>query len=208
MSVVLSFDSMSLIVYRVLFFCLVPLGIFILVKAILMLRGIFSGKVMAEIPLTAKDAKFEISKPGVYAVWLKGSMFKRTPVDKFALELLKEPSGQHVDLPRSLFSPYVNGFDSGRMEMNRFSAEVGVYRLKLVEGSQLSGIESLFTRLFPTGKVDYSKFFLQVRESKPIYYIIAGIPLIMLSIACIFGGLVSGFLAPSILTELGIHYIN
>ena len=197
---------MSLIIYRVLFFCLVPLGIFILVKAIIMLRGVFSGKILAEIPLTVKEAKFEIIEPGVYAVWLKGSMFKRTPVDKFVLELFKEPMGQQVDLPGSLFSPYVNGFDSGRMEMNRFSAEVGSYCLKQVAGSQITGLEAFFTRLFPSGKVDYSKFFLQVRKSKPVYYIIAGIPLIMLSIACIFGGIISGIIAPVILTNLGISF--
>jgi hypothetical protein len=71
---------MSLILYRVLFFCMVPFGIFILVKTIRMLKGVFSGEVIAEIPFTQKEVKFEIVKPGIYAIWQKGQLFRKTPV--------------------------------------------------------------------------------------------------------------------------------
>jgi hypothetical protein len=191
---------MSLILYRIAFFCLVPIGIFILVKTIHMLKGVFSGEVIAEIPFTRNEVAFEITKPGVYAVWQKGQLFQRTPVDKFVIE----PSGEPVAIPRSLFNPYMNGMDTGRMEMNRFSADIGRYRLKLVEGSGISVFEGLFYRLFPAKPVDYSQYFIQVRESRPIYYMFASIPLFALSGFCIIGGFVAGFMASNILTNMGI----
>jgi hypothetical protein len=197
---------MSLTIFRILFFCLVPLGIFILVKTIRMLKGIFFGKILAEIPFTQKEVKFEVTTPGVYAVWQKGQLFRRTLVDKYILELVKDPSGEQVSLPRSFFNPHVNGFDSGRMEMNRFSAQAGYYRLILKEKSGASIFEGLFYRLFPARPVDYTQYFIEVRESRPVYYMIAAIPLFALTGFCIIGGFVAGFMAPSILTDMGIAF--
>ncbi|EHQ25037.1 hypothetical protein [Mucilaginibacter paludis] len=196
---------MSLILFRVLFFCLVPVGIFILVKTIRMLKGIFAGEVIAEIPFTQQEVLFEITRPGVYAIWQKGQLFRKTPVDKFQLKLNKIASGEAISLPQSFFRPYINGFDTGRMEMNRFSAESGQYRLTVVEGTSVSVFEKLAFNLFPAKPVDYSQYFIQVRESRPIYYMIAAIPLFTLAGFCMIGGMVAGFIAPDILAGLGIQ---
>lgn len=80
---------MSLIVFRILFFFLVPFGIFILVKTIRMIKGVFTGEVITEIPFTQKEVEFEISRPGVYAIWQKGQLFRKTPVDKFRPILIR-----------------------------------------------------------------------------------------------------------------------
>ncbi|SDE87822.1 hypothetical protein SAMN05216464_110157 [Mucilaginibacter pineti] len=189
---------MNLMLLRVLFFCLVPIGIFILVKTIRMLKGVFSGEVITEIPFTQKDVVFDIIRPGVYAIWQKGQLFRRTPVDKFKLQINKVPSGENVSLPRSFFSPHLNGMSTARMEMNRFSAQSGTYRLTIVEGSSVSVFEKIALSLFPAKPVDYSQYFIQVRESRPVYYMIAAIPLFVLSAFCMIGGLVAGFLAPQI----------
>ncbi len=185
---------MSLILYRVLFFCLIPAGIYILVKTIRMLKCVFNGEVIAEIPFTQKEITFNIIRPGIYAIWQKGQLFRRTPVDKFQLKLTKLPSFEKVSLPKSFFSPYLNGMDTGRMEMNRFSAESGSYRLTVVEGSSVSIFEKIALSLFPAKPVDYSQYFIQVRESRPVYYIFAAIPLFTLSAFMIIGGLVAGFM--------------
>jgi hypothetical protein len=182
---------MSLTLFRILFFCLVPVGIFILVKTIRMLKGIFNGKVLAEVPFTQKEVIFEVTTPGIYAVWQKGQLFRRTLVDKYVLELMKEPSGEQVALARSFFNPHVNGFDGARMEMNRFSAQAGHYRLILKEKSGASIFEGLFYRLFP---------------ARPIDYMIAAIPLFTLSGLFIIGGFVAGFMAPHMLTDMGISF--
>lgn len=197
---------MSLILFRILFFCLVPIGIFILVKTIRMLKGVFNGEVIAEFPFTQKEIVFDISRPGIYAIWQKGKLFRRTPVDKFRMELNEVPSGEKVVLPRSFFSPYFNGMDTARMEMNRFLAKEGHYRLTLVEGTNISLFEKIVTSLIPAKPVDYSQYFIQVRESRPVYYIIAAIPLFALSAFCMFGGLVAGFAAPVILVDMGLHF--
>ena len=194
---------MSLIVFRILFFCLVPFGIFILVKTIRMIKGVFTGEVITEIPFTQKEVEFEISRPGVYAIWQKGQLFRKTPVDKFRPILTSVSSGAEIPLPKSFFSPYLNGFDTGRMEMNRFDAEPGRYRLTLVEGTNTSLFEKIFLNIIPAKSVDYSQYYIQVRESLPVYYMFAAIPLFAISAFCIIGGLVAGFMAPSILA-----YIN
>jgi hypothetical protein len=103
--------------------------------------------------------------------------------------------------------PYLNGLDTGRMEMNRFSAESGSYRLTVVEGTSVSLFEKIAVSLFPAKPVDYNQYFIQVRKSLPIYYMIAAIPLFTLSAFCLFGGLVAGFMAPNILTDMGIHFV-
>jgi hypothetical protein len=197
---------MSLIIFRILFFCLVPVGIFILVKAIRMLKGVFNGEVLAEIPFTQKEVRFEVKKAGVYAVWQKGRLFQRTPVDKFALQIHREPSGEQVPLHISIFRPHLNGMDTGRMEMNRFSAEPGSYLLQIVEGSSVSFFERVFSSVIPGKPVNYSEYFIQVRESRPVYYILAAIPLFTLCGFCIIGGFVAGLLAPDILADMGIAF--
>jgi hypothetical protein len=195
-------QKMSLILYRVLFFCLAPVGIYILVKTIRMLKGVFNGEVIAEIPFTQKEISFNIIRPGIYAIWQKGQLFRRTPVDKFQLKLTKAPSDEIVPLPKSFFSPYLNGIDTRRMEMNRFSADSGSYCLTVVEGSSVSVFERVALSLIPAKPVDYSQYFIQVRESRPVYYILAAIPLFTLSAFLIIGGLVAGFTAQVIVANL------
>ncbi len=197
---------MSLILFRILFFCLVPVGIAILIKTIRMLKGVFNGEVIAEIPFTQKEILFDITRPGIYAIWQKGQLFKRTPADKFRPELNEVSQSKPVPLQRSFFSPHLNGMDTGRMEMYRFSAERGSYHLVLVEGTSISVFENILTKVIPSKPVDYNQYFIQVRESRPVYYIIAAIPLFTLSAFCMIGGLVAGFMAPDILQEIGIRF--
>ncbi|QDW23376.1 hypothetical protein FFJ24_000425 [Pedobacter sp. KBS0701] len=194
---------MSLTIIRVLFFCLVPIGVFILVKAILMLKGIFNGEMIVEIPFTQKEVTFEISRPGIYAIWQKGKLFRRTPVDKFQLKLSKVSSGENISLPRSIFSPRLNGFDTGRMEMNRFRADIGSYCLNIVGGSSVSSFEKVVAGLFPAELFNYNEYFIQVRESRPMYDMVAAIPMFILAGFCIFGGIVAGITAPDIVAALG-----
>ncbi|WP_133300214.1 hypothetical protein [Mucilaginibacter terrenus] len=171
-----------------------------------MLKGLFSGEVLAEFPFTQKTFVFTATKPSVCAVWQKGKLFSRTPIDKFNIRVTKEAGGESVSLTNSFFSPHVNGLDTARLETLRFYAEPGDYRLTLEKRNGTSFFEQLFSRLFPDTPVDYSKYSIQVRESRPVYYIIAAIPLFTLSVFCVVGGIVAGFAAPNILTDMGILY--
>ncbi len=171
-----------------------------------MLKGMFNGEVIAEKLFTDKEILFEVRKAGVYAVWQKGRLFQRTAADRFTLKLFREPSGEPVSISMSIFRPHINSLDTARMELSRFSAEAGNYRLQVVEGSSVSWLERLVLKIFPAKPIDYSQYYLQVRESRPAYYIIAAIPLFVLCGFCIIGGFVAGFMAPYILSDMGISF--
>jgi hypothetical protein len=197
---------MSLTIFRIFFFFLVPVGIFVLVKTIHMLKVLFNGELIVEKPFADKEIYFDVKKAGVYAVWQKGRLFQRTPADKFALKLVREPSGEPVSISMSIFRLHLNSMDTVRMEMSRFSAEAGRYCLQIVEGLSVSWFERLILKIFTSKPVDYSQYYLQVRESRPVYYIIAAIPLFILCGFCIIGGFVGGFMAPYILSDMGISF--
>jgi len=190
---------MVIILLRIVLFCLIPVGIFLLIKTIRMLKKTFNGKVMAEIPFTQKETTFNLPETGVYAIWQKGQLFRKTPVDKFEMQLSRESDGAGIALTTSLLRPNMNGFETGRMEMKRFYAESGNYKLILRESSENSSFEQVFSDLFPAKMVDYDKYFIQVRESGPAYQMFLAIPLFLLSGFLIIGGFVCGLLLPQMM---------
>jgi hypothetical protein len=190
---------MIITLLRIVSFCLIPVGIFLLIKTIRMLKKTFNGKVMAEIPFTQKETTFNLPEKGVYAIWQKGQLFRKTPVDKFEMHLSRESDGESIALTTSLLRPNMNGFETGRMEMKRFYAESGNYKLILRESSENSSFEQVFSDLFPAKMVDYNKYFIQVRESGPAYQMFLAIPLFLLSGFMIIGGFVCGLLLPQMM---------
>lgn len=84
------------------------------------------------------------------------------------------------------------------MELYRFKAPAGEYKLELTEGSSISSAENSLLKVVPARMVDYDKYFIQVRESQPRYIALAGMVLIALAGLCIIGGLVFGILADQI----------
>jgi hypothetical protein len=80
------------------------------------------------------------------------------------------------------------------MELFRFEARPGMYRLELTEGSSVSGVERMLSRLFPVKKADPGQYFILIRQSQPLYSLILGILLATLSGLMMIGGLVSGIL--------------
>lgn len=190
---------MAIIFLRIALFCLIPVGIFLLIKTIRMLKKTFNGKVVAEIPFTQKETTFNLPESGVYAIWQKGQLFQKTPVDKFEMQLSRESNGEGVTLTTSLLRPNMNGFETGRMEMKRFYAESGNYKLILRESLENSSFEQVFSDLFPAKMVDYDKYFIQVRESGPAYQMLLAVPLFLLSGFLIIGGFVCGLLLPQMM---------
>lgn len=190
---------MIITLLRIVLFCLIPVGIFLLIKTIRMLKKTFNGKVMAEIPFTQKETTFNLPEKGVYAIWQKGQLFRKTPVDKFEMHLSRESDGEGIALTTSFLRPNMNGFETGRMEMKRFYAESGNYKLILRESSENSSFEQVFSDLFPAKMVDYNKYFIQVRESGPAYQMFLAIPLFLLSGFMIIGGFVCGLLLPQMM---------
>jgi hypothetical protein len=183
---------------QILFFALIPVGIILLIFSIKLVRNTFSGNIILEMPYLQKSATFEITKPGTYSIWHKGQFFRRAPLDEFRPAIINETESTEIRLSSILFRPNSNNGNTARMELFRFSASAGKYRLELREGSSISGIENSFIKRLPAKMVDYDKYFIQVRKSQPLIFLIAGIILIAVSGFIIIGGLVIGILSDQI----------
>jgi len=195
---------MIITLLQILFYGLIPLGIFTLVMAIRLLRKSFFGKILTELPFTRQEAEFKITDGGSYGVWQKGKMLKRTLIDQFELQLVDIATGQAISLHNSFFAPHVNGFDTGRMEWKRFSAPSGRYKLHLTERASETVSWNILSALMPNNKPDYSQYWLQIRESQPVFIMVVAIPMILLSVTLIFGGLVLAINVHVVATYLGI----
>lgn len=189
---------------QVLIFCLIPVGIIILIFSIKLVRKTVSGNIILEIPYSQKNSEFTLNSPGSYSIWHKGQFFRKAPLDEYKPEIIDRSTGFKVSLFPSMIRPNLNNGKTARMELYRFSAPAGIYRLELTEGSGISGVEKSVIRLLPGKMVDYDKYFIQVRESQSPFTFLIGIALIVLSGLCIVGGLVFGILADQIFT----HPIN
>jgi len=183
---------------QVLFFCLIPVGIIILIFSVRSVKKSFSGKIIAEVPFTRKSSEFILANPGNYSVWHKGTFFRKAPLDEFKPEIINKSTGLKIRLYPSLFRPNSNDGKTARMELYRFSAPEGKYVLELNPGSAISGAESSIINLIPAKIVDYDKYFIQIRESQPLFHLLTGIVLIALAGICMIGGLVLGILAGQI----------
>ena len=194
---------MTITLLRILFYGLIPMGVFILIMAIRQLRKSFFGKILVEIPFTKREAEIDIVDSGDYGIWQKGKLLKRTLFNQFDLQLVNTATGHVISLHNSLFAPHVNGFGTGRIEWKRFNAPNGRYSLRLTEHSSHSVSRGIFSALMSNNPVDYSQYWLQVRESQSAFYMIIAIPMFILSIACIFGGLVLAINAKDVAIYLG-----
>ena len=181
-----------------LFFSLIPVGILLLIFSIKLVRNSFSGNIILEMPYLQKTSRFELTKPGTYSVWHKGQFFRRAPLDEFRPVIINESESTEVKLSSILFRPNANNGSTARMELFRFSAPAGTYRLELAEGSSISNVENSIIKRMPAKMVDYDKYFIQIRKSQPLIVMIAGIVMIALSGVTIIGGLVLGILSDQI----------
>lgn len=190
---------MNLLLLKILFFCLIPIGIFILVKAIQILSKTFNGKVLLEIPYLQGSGNFCVTKAGNFSVWQKGQMFKKTPIDKFRLHIYEKSIKEEIKLNPSFLRPQTNNFSTGRMEVFRFYAPIGNYEIEFGEGSNVSKLESLIGNIIPLESADLSKYFIEIRESQPQIITFLAIPMILIGIFGAVGGLVLGLLADQII---------
>jgi len=190
---------MKLILIQILFFCLIPIGIFILIKAIQLLKKAFNGKIVLEIPYLQQGGRFSVTNAGNFSIWQKGPMFKRTPIDKFKLYIYEVSTKEELKLHFSLLRPHTNNFSTGRMELYRFYAPIGNYKIKFREGSNVSKLESLVGNIIPIQSVDLTKYFIEIRESQSQLMTFLAIPMVLLGVFGTVGGFVLGLLADQII---------
>jgi len=107
---------------QVLFFCLIPVGIVILIFSIRFVQKTFSGKIIPEIPYYQKSAEFILTYPGKYSIWHKGLFFSKAPSDEFKPEIINKSTGQKLTLSSLLFRANENKGKIDRMMLYLFSA--------------------------------------------------------------------------------------
>ncbi|WP_201550578.1 hypothetical protein [Psychrobacter fjordensis] len=160
-----------------------------------MLRNAFNGDVLLALPYRDSVGNFTITKSGIYAIWHKGPVFKKTPLAQFRPHISSTTTGKEIQLNPSILSPRSNNFATGRMELFTFRAEVGHYELKLVSGSSTSRLQAIVGNAIPLADIDLSLYSIEVKESQSQILTILAIPLLLLGILGIVGGLVLELLA-------------
>lgn len=173
-----------------LYFLLIPAGAALLAFGIWLLWKSFAGKCLLEMPFQQQSGQFTVVTASVYSVWHKGQLFRRAPVDMFRPKITRADTNEEVELSMSLFRPAINGTSNGRMELFTFYATPGNYRIELAEGASIPKLEIMLTRFLPGKPVDLSKYFIQVRESRPFIFVLLGI----LSTAAGGAGVIFGFI--------------
>jgi hypothetical protein len=175
---------------KILLILISIIGIFMLIKGIMMLMQFFNTKIILEIPYTGKSGNFRIDTSGTYSIWQKGKQFTRTPVDKFKPVITNESTGEKVALNSSIFRTQVNNGATASMLLFKFTAPAGNYRLDLDEGSSISLLEKSLTSYIPFKETDPANYFLQVRETRPKSLVVFGIPLTIIGFGCFIGGII------------------
>lgn len=191
--------DIPLLYVRILSFCLVPIGVWLLIKGIQWIRRSFKGQILLELPYTTGTAVFEVMKPGVYALWQRGQLFKKTPVDKFKPVLYHVETDTAIRLQYSILRPSVNDFDHGRTELYTFYANAGIYKLELQEGSNVSAVEQAVAAMLPLPNMGHENYSIQIRKSQAQIFVFLSIPMILLGITGIMGGLVMGIFVAEII---------
>jgi hypothetical protein len=188
---------MTLLTVRILLFCLIPIGIFIMIKVIKLLMKNVNAPIIAETPFTQKEIEFTIPKSGKFAVWQSGPLFTKTPVGLFEIKIISESSSSVIPLYRSVFGPSVSGFKTARMQLYNFEANAGRYTMRL-DDAEASGFTKVLSSLIPAQPVDPEKYFIQVRESRPAILVFVYIPLLLVGFFFIVGGFILGLLADQV----------
>lgn len=189
---------MSLLTLKILLFCLVPIGIFILYKGVKLFRNAFTGQVLLELPYLDRMSYFTISESGIYSIWQKGPLLKKTPITKFRPQIRNTSTDQVINLSPSIMSPRSNNFSTGSMEIFTFAADVGDYQLNLVAGSSVSSFQEIIGDVLPFADMDLKKYVIEVRKSQSQLLTMLSIPIMLLGFACTLGGFVLGLLAEQI----------
>ena len=189
---------MSILSIRIFLFILILIGIFIVFKAIKLLKNAFNGVKLLTLPYNDNLGHFTVSKSGVYAIWHKGPLFKKTPLTQFRPHILNTATDKEIKLNRSILSPRSNNFDTGRVELFTFKAEAGRYELKLIPGSSTSKFQAMIWAAIQLSDIDLSHYSIEIQKSQAQIFTILSIPLLLLGIASIVGGLVVELLAEKI----------
>jgi hypothetical protein len=168
-----------------------------------MLKKTFNGKLIAEIPFAQKQTHFQLTDPGYFAIWQKGQLFRKNPIADFTLQILDE-KGTIIKLNPTWFNVQKNGWDTGRNELKKFSVIAGNYILQILNEPSGNRLQNILSNALPIKPVDEDQYFIEIRESQPVYYLLIAVPLLILCGGMIMFGLVASIVGSRMITDLGV----
>ena len=185
---------MTLQIIQVLLFCAIPVGILLLFFGIRSLRRDITQAPLLDLPFLNITGEFKVSKTGYYAIWQKGTLLKKAPLDRFCPHIIKTETQVKIQLRKVLIVTLVNSFDTGRTKLFYFYAEQGDYKLVLLPGNSASKFQKVLSSALPAQKIDLEHYFIQVRKSHLLASLL-NILKIVIGFSMIISGLILGLLA-------------
>ena len=176
------------IVTRILLFCLIPAGIYLLVIGIKWIRKALGGAVLLDIPLRQSEAIFTVEKEGNYAIWQKGRFLGRVAVTVPLPTIYNEQTGEKLRLDYPFATVRSNNGSTGKIRMLTFYASAGKYHYQLFANTfeQNNWLDK--NRSGKKSNID--NLSLEIKESRPAIWLVLGILILILSAFCIISGLV------------------
>ena len=183
---------------RLVFVALVPLGVFVLIKAIKLIRVTFFGDILAEAKLSQQRVDLLLPAEGLYAIWLKGGRMQVPSGQSFRPTIWEKTTKAFVQLNPTLGQVRAHGSDVYRVQLFTFSAPAGSYTLEMGELPPVGKSAGALASLFASKASDPSTLVAQVRATKPFYYGVLGILLCVASGFLLLGGIIGSILADKI----------
>lgn len=156
----------------------VVIGVMVVGFGFRLLHKRFSGQVLVEFPIADNGtaAEVDVGQAGVYALWIRGRLFKPTPVATLRPVIQHSNDNKAVRLWPSFMRPSMNDGVMGRMELYSCRLSAGRYTLVLSAG-----------RSFRPG------FTLQLREGQAFYWFPASMLMLLVGVGLVVCGIIFGF---------------
>jgi len=175
---------------RLAFIALIPLGIFLLIKAIKLIRASFFGDIIAEAKLVQQLVALAIPEEGLYSIWLRGSKSQVLSVEGFRPTIWENTTRLLVPLAATIGRMQASDSDGFRTKVFSFSASAGSYTLDVSELPTVPTVSGAVARFFTGKPIDPATLVVQVRKTKPTFYGVFGILLCIVSGFLLIGGIV------------------
>jgi hypothetical protein len=174
-----------------IFLLLIPLGLILLIISIKNIIRFANAQMLYEMSCVDREGVFRLDSRGQYSIWLSGKQLIKSPIGEFGIEIINQKTRKNIPLISNIFRTSVSASKIARVELYYFEAEAGTYIISMNDEVDIRDkISSFLVNTIIKSPVDYSLFFIQVREHFSTVILILYIWGIILSSFMIVGGIV------------------
>lgn len=179
---------MSVVLWSILFFAMIPAGIALLVIGVRMVSATWGKANVADVSFAHPKTSFTITEPGSYSIWIQIPMLKRIDLFRYTLAI-RDDMGRRVRLMHPAFSMKINSVDTQRREIYRFDLREGTYELEIAEDP---GARSVWNA------AGASDTYVQIKRSTAYGWLLLQVLLLVVGLGSIIVGFVLGLKAPQL----------